>query len=77
MSTTLNLSLTDELKKYLQRNSGEGTVYSTPSDYVRDLIRHDMEKKEISHIREKILSGLQDAVNGEMTEFTGDVRDIM
>jgi len=41
MSNSLNLALTDELKKFIQSQSGEGILFSTPSEYVRDLIHHE------------------------------------
>ena len=74
MPSTINLSLTDELKEFIQKNAGDGTVYSTPSDYVRDLIRHEMDRKEASEARSKILKGYQDAASGKLTPYTGDIK---
>jgi len=39
MSSSLNLSLTDELREFVDQNSGDGTMYATPSEFVRDLLR--------------------------------------
>ncbi len=33
MSSTLNLSLTDELRALVNENSGDGTLYATPSEF--------------------------------------------
>jgi hypothetical protein len=33
MSSTLNLSLTDELRALVNKNSGDGTLYATPSEF--------------------------------------------
>ena len=37
MSTTLNLSLTDELRSFVDSNCGDGTLYATPSEFVREM----------------------------------------
>ena len=39
MANSLNLSLTDELRAFIDQNSGEGTLYATPSEFVRDILR--------------------------------------
>ena len=39
MARTLKLSLTDELRDFIDRNCGDGTLYATPSEFVRDLLR--------------------------------------
>ena len=74
MANSLNLSLTDELKKFIQQNSGEGTLFSTPSEYVRDLIRADLDRQKAAEIRSKILDGYGDAIQGNTTLFTGDLK---
>lgn len=57
MASSLNLSLTDELRKFINSRTGDAGVYSTPSEYLRDLIRHDMESQGIvAHV----LDGLDD-----------------
>lgn len=63
MSNSLNLSLTDELKNFVQENSGNGTLYSTPSEYVRDLIRHEKERQEAQDLRTSIIQRYQDMIN--------------
>ena len=45
-SHSINIPLTDEMKQFIASQSGSGTLYSTPSEYVRDLIRHDRERQE-------------------------------
>ena len=45
MTSSLHVSVPDEMRTFVnQRTSGEA-VYSTPSEYVRALIRDDMEKE--------------------------------
>jgi len=73
MSNSLNIPLTDELKKFIQQQAGNGTFYSTPSEYVRDLIRQDRDRKEANRIRHSILAGYQDAIEGRTSEFSGNL----
>ena len=39
MSSTLNLSLTDELRWFVDANIGEGTLYATPSEQEKAALR--------------------------------------
>ena len=73
-SHSLNIALTEEMKQYIASQSGEGTLYSTPSEYVRDLIRHDRAGKEAESLRASIIEGYQDAIHGRTTKFSGDLR---
>ncbi len=57
MASSLNLSLTDELREFINSRTGDAGVYSTPSEYLRDLIRRDMESQGVvTHV----LDGLDD-----------------
>lgn len=71
---SINVPLTDEMKRFVSEQAGDGTMYSTPSEYVRDLIRHDQERKEAEELRRSILEGYQDIAEGRLTVFTGDLR---
>ena len=73
MSSTLNLSLTDELRAFVDSSSGEGTLYATPSEFVRDLLRQRKSQQEAKAAREGILEGYQDALAGRTVEFKGDL----
>lgn len=70
---TINIALTDEMKKFVVNQSGDGTLYATPSEYVRDLIRHDSERKEAAELRCSIIEGYQDVVHDRVHEFSGDL----
>lgn len=48
MASSLNLSLTDELRRFVDSRAGDEGLYSTPSEYVRDLIRRDMQDWKIA-----------------------------
>ena len=73
MSTTLNLSLTDELRSFVDSNCGDGTLYATPSEFVRDMLRQRKLQQEAQAVRAGILEGYQDAIAGRTSEFKGDL----
>lgn len=77
MATTLNLSLTDELRAFIDENSGEGTLYATPSEFIRDLLRQKKRQLEAEKIRAAILEGYQDAIEGRIVPFDGDLRSLL
>lgn len=61
MASSLNLSLTDELREFIDSRTGDHGVYATPSEYLRDLIRRDMEAQgTVAHI----LRGIDDVRRG-------------
>lgn len=77
MANSLNLSLTDDLRTFIDENCGDGTLYATPSEFVRDVLRQWKLKKEAAEARDAILAGYQDAIEGRTVEFTGDLRRAM
>ncbi len=65
MASSMNLSLTDELLDFVKGRTGDVGLYSTPSEYLRDLIRRDMEAQAtVAHIT----SGLDDLAHGRFSE---------
>ncbi|MSR59202.1 MAG: CopG family transcriptional regulator [Planctomycetaceae bacterium] len=77
MSTTLKLSLTDELRAFVDQNSGDGTLYATPSEFVRDVFREKKERLAAAQIRDAILNGFQDAIQGRTVPYRGDLRRLL
>ena len=77
MSSSLNLSLTDELRAFVDENSGDGTMYATPSEYVRDLLRKQKSRQEAAAARDAIVEGYQDAIAGRTHEFKGDLKGML
>ncbi len=77
MSTTLNLSLTNELREFIDKNSGDGTLYATPSEFVRDLLREKKQRIEAAQIRDAIIEGYQDVIQGRTVPYTGDLRQLL
>lgn len=61
---TMNISLPDAMKQWVEAQSADGR-YSNASDYVRDLIRRDRER------REKI-ARMQSLVSEAFESGTGD-----
>lgn len=77
MGTMLNLSLTDELWAFVDRNCGDGTLYATPSEFVRNVLCEKMERFESAQIRDAILDGYQDAIQGRTVPYRGDLRKLL
>jgi antitoxin ParD1/3/4 len=65
MASSLNLSLTDELREFINSRTGDAGVYSTPSEYLRDLIRRDMEAQGTVA---RIMGGLDDIKHGRFSD---------
>ncbi|MET0155788.1 MAG: hypothetical protein ABW189_06780 [Rickettsiales bacterium] len=62
MTSNLNVQLTDELRRHINLRASDRDVYATPSEYIRDLIRKDMEDW---HIVSDVAQGLREMKNGE------------
>ena len=77
MANSLNLSLTDELRAFIDQNSGDGTLYATPSEFVRDILRRHKLQQEAAQVRSAIIEGYQDAIAGRTVEFKGDLANLL
>ena len=77
MARSINLSLTDELRAFLDDNSGDGTLFSTPSEFVRDLIREKKDRQDAAAIRQGVLEGYADVREGRTQEYSGDLRGML
>ena len=77
MSTSINLSLTNELREFIEQQSGDGTLFSTPSEFLRSLLREKKERLDAAAFRESVLEGYQDIIQGRTVKFTGNLRDAM
>lgn len=68
MPTTINISLPDKMKAFVENTiAAEG--YGTASEYVRELIRADQKRKE----QERLESTLLKALEGEPAELNEEV----
>ena len=54
--TSMNISLPEDLKEYVERQTRRG--YSTPSEYVRELIREDQKRRATERLDALLLEGL-------------------
>jgi antitoxin ParD1/3/4 len=72
LSTRINTRLSRALAAFVAKMVGETGLYETPSEYVRDLIRRDMEQREGRVERESILAGYRDLAGGKFFLSTGD-----
>jgi len=54
--TSMNVSLPQELKEYVEEQTKAG--YSTPSEYVRELIRGDQKRRAKERLDMLLLEGL-------------------
>lgn len=63
---TMNISLPEQLKEFVDEQVGSGR-YSSVSEYVRDLIRDDEKRKAQDQLESLLLEGMQ---SGEPTEMT-------
>ena len=65
MANSMNLSLTRELRDFVNSRTGDASPYATPSEYLRDLIRRDMESQGTV---EHVMRGLNDLAQGRYSE---------
>ena len=77
MPSTRNLSLTDELRSFVDQQAGDGTMYATPVEFVRDLIRRQKLQMEAEQLRDGVIAGLHDAAQGRIQQFNGSVLKLM
>lgn len=73
---TMNVSLPDAMKEWVEARAASGE-YANASDYVRDLIRHDRERRQaIDEINAEIQKGLDSgpAEPFDFDEFLAEMR---
>jgi len=64
---SLNVQLTDALRKYVDERASDKDVYATPSEYIRDLIRRDMQDRAVAL---NVLEGIEDLRHGRFSDKT-------
>lgn len=72
MSERISTRLTRPLAEFVDRMVGETGTYDTPGEYVRDLIRRDMERRQPTRVQDAILAGYRDLAVGHVFESSGD-----
>lgn len=71
MSDRINTRLPKPLADHVNRMVGPDAIYETPSEYIRSLIRKDMES-ELSGVYNSIIEGFEDINAGRYIESSGD-----
>ena len=67
MPSSLHVSLPDEMRAYVDQRADGTSRYSTPSEYVRDLIRRDMEvEQERQYVFSELLKSADEIARGEL-----------
>ena len=74
MSERINARLSQPLAEFVERMVGEAGLYETPSEYVRDLIRRDMERRGGQSVQDAVLAGYRDVAAGRVFTSSGDFR---
>ncbi len=67
-SPNVTIRLTGYLRDHLSECTGAHGVYETPSEYLRDLIRKDMEEKE-SQKWERLRTALAEGLESDESEY--------
>ncbi len=73
-SNRINARLSGALSEFVALMVGESGLYETPSEYVRDLIRRDMGRREGQFAKEAILAGYRDVAAGRIFVSSGDFK---
>jgi antitoxin ParD1/3/4 len=63
--TSFNVSMPRALKQYIEEQVAGGT-YSTPSEYVRELIRDDQKRRAKEKLESALLEGLNSGPAAEI-----------
>ena len=71
MSDRVNARLSKPLAKHVSRMVGTDGLFETPSEYIRSLIRRDMES-DSSQVYAKIIEGFEDIKEERFFESTGE-----
>lgn len=77
MTERINARLSQPLAEFVDRMVGEAGLYETPSEYVRDLIRRDMERRDGQFLQDAILAGYRDLAAGRVFASSGDFKTDM
>jgi antitoxin ParD1/3/4 len=77
MSERINARLSQPLADFVEYMVGKTGLYETPSEYIRDLIRHDMERHQGQLVQEAILTGYRDLAAGRVFASSGDFKTDM
>ena len=73
----LNTTLPDPLAQYVAEITGKGTLYETPSEFIRDLVRRHMEKAQEREHREVTAMLARSVQENDYTDWSdADLADV-
>jgi antitoxin ParD1/3/4 len=64
--TTLNISLPEQMRTFIESQVSRG-LYSTASDYIRNLIRDDQKREDQERLESLLLDALEGGGSQEVT----------
>ena len=77
MTSSLHVSLPDEMRNFVDHRTDGKRDFSTPSEYVRALIREDMEREEEKkYVYKELLKSAADIKNGR-TYSASEIEEYM
>ena len=65
-TSTMTISLPEDLKQFVKKRS-VSAHYGTPSDYIRGLIREDLQRLEAERLEAELVKGLKSGKGIRMT----------
>ncbi|MDW3195281.1 MAG: hypothetical protein R8G66_23095 [Cytophagales bacterium] len=71
MSDRVNARLPKPLAEHVKKMVGPEGLYETPSEYLRSLIRKDM-NSDVNYVSTSLIEGFTDISDGRYFESTGD-----
>ena len=74
VSDRINARLSQPLAEFVARMVGVSGLYETPSEYIRDLIRRDMERREGQMAQDALLGGYRDLATGRSFASSGNFK---
>ncbi|MBA4030049.1 MAG: hypothetical protein C0478_04020 [Planctomyces sp.] len=77
MAKNLTLILESELWAFVRENCGDGRPFDTADAFVIDLVRQRMLQSQAAKVREAILEGYQDAIEGRTIVYEGNLRSLL
>ena len=79
-STNVNVRLSGKLMEHLEKQISDDGLFENASEYVRDLIRHDLQEQEKawgwlrSHLEPAILADDSEYINATPAEIIRDAK---
>lgn len=77
MPRQLTLSMPDELSDFVDQNCGAGFPHSTPGEFILFAVSEQQARQAAAVVREQILKGYQDAIEGRVVEYRGDLHALL